>query len=160
MRSRVLVLSLLTLFILSTGISLYVFADPCYRQTWTIKASERGCALGDQILPVGYACPGITFLKDVTERPLPTSCGTSIRENEIGIGTSGNEQTGYMEQGTVSRECYEIQFCELEDWKKIPWLPLGFPIVDNLYFRCNPSYTFDAGSIGSFEPMGAECQRE
>jgi hypothetical protein len=104
---------LCTLGIVVAGLSFITYAGPCYIQTSTQKASEKGCYEGPTISPLGQACPSIVF-PNRTGTPIPTQCSCKTYEHDFGIGTSGNEESGRMEQGSVTRSCYSTNCCTLK----------------------------------------------
>ena len=147
-----------TFCMIVTGIGIIVYAGPCYIQTSYIRASEKKCYPAQAILPIGQACPSILYPNREDDKRYPTQCGAGYqREHYLGIGTSGNERSGHMEQNSISRACYSRDFCKLSG----PILDLGLPIVDYIYFRCDVDRTIpDSSTASSFEPTGADCHQE
>lgn len=147
---------LFTFAILAVGVSFVVHAGPCYNQTSTISASAKGC-YEDFIGPAGQACPSMVF-PNREGGNVPTGCGYKIQEHSFGIGTSGNDPTGRMSQGFISRPCYSYQGCTFSGPH---WVPAGFPVADNLYYTCSADpLSPGLRTASSFEPIGAACPGE
>ncbi|MDR1963170.1 MAG: hypothetical protein LBQ50_05280 [Planctomycetaceae bacterium] len=131
------------------GITILVYAGPCYIQTSVKSASEKGCH-ETFIGPDGQTCPSKKY---ASTNGIPTDCGYKIRENNFGIGTSGNEESGRMEQGSVTRSCYTYVSCKLIG----PCFD-AFPLAEGMYYVCEiETESSTSATASSFEPTGADC---
>jgi hypothetical protein len=141
-----------TLGLAIAGLSLIVYAGPCYVNTSTVlSASQKGCTeiwFG----PDGLLCPGMTSLEG--NGPF-TSCAFRTIENTFNTGTSGNERSGRMEQGNVPRVCYSYLYCTLDGPR---WVWFNFPVLGGMRYICEPFDSVDGNATAnSFEAKGAHC---
>lgn len=135
------------------GVSLVAYAGPCYTQTSTVPASQKGCQ-ETFISRLGQACPSKQYVNP--DGVVPSGCSDNIHENSFGAGTSGNEPSGRMSQGFVTRSCYSYETCTL----KGPYFD-GLPLADGMYYLCaSNGRTPTSATASSFEPTGADCPNE
>jgi hypothetical protein len=136
------------------GLTLVVYAGPCYKLTSVVTASQKGCyevAIGN----VGAHCPSVLIL--VTDNNYKTPCGFSIHELKFGIGTSGNEPKGRMNQGFVTRYCYQFEHCTAS---KI-YYNYSLPFYSSMVYDCISGGRVNGyTTASSFEPTGAICPEE
>jgi hypothetical protein len=150
---RTLFTLLCSLGVTVAGLSLVVYAGPCYIQTSTVSALQKGCS-ETFIYPTGQACPSIVFPNRIPKSPIPTQCGCVTHHNWFGIGTSGNQPSGRMEQGSVTRPCFFSECCTLSG----PHLAPGLPIADYIYYQCTSTGRQPGtATASSWEPTGADC---
>ena len=135
------------------GVTLVAYAGPCYVQTSTVSASQKGC-YETFIGPSGQACPSKQYVNP--SGVIPTDCGYRVNEKSFGVGTLGNERTGRMEQSNVSKKCYAYQGCSLEG----PYFD-ALPLADGMYYLCNLKEEIPGSATAlSFEPTGGDCVKE
>jgi hypothetical protein len=134
---------------LFAGMTLLVYAGPCYIQTTTIYSYQVGC-YETTISPIGKYCPSFRNpFHDISE----VTCAVGEVSEKLGRGTSGNQQRGKMSQGTRQRFCYTYKVCKA----KLAW-NYNLPIGQHLYFNCSViSESFGYKKRSSFEPVGMDC---
>jgi hypothetical protein len=138
------------LSVVCVGYVVVTCAGPCYVQTSTMDASELGCS-EDTIGPGGAPCASIRnpFTSGTT-----VACGHTIISNQIGVGTSGNEASGYMSQGMVSRPCITFVGCEASS---VYW-DGNLPVLQHMVYDCNVTVRNPGSATHmSVEPTGAVC---
>ncbi|MGL4942571.1 MAG: hypothetical protein ACRC46_05200 [Thermoguttaceae bacterium] len=136
------------------GVSLVTYAGPCYTLTRTVGASQKGC-YETFIGSSGAMCPAlwVRITADNTNRP----CGFSRYEMQFGVGTSGNERTGRMNQDFVTRICWQTEHCNATS----PYWNISLPICDGMVYDCiSTGRQNGINTASSFEPTGAECTLE
>lgn len=131
------------------GASFVVWAGPCYIQTLTVPASNMGCS-ETFVGPLGLGCPSLNRLNP--DNVPSASCGFRIDTKSIGVGTSGNESSGRMSQGSIARKCYTYVSCTFSG----PHFDVALPI--SMYYLCSESVTYPGSAEhSSIEPTGGSC---
>jgi hypothetical protein len=147
-RFSILLPAILALF----GTSFVVWAGSCYVQTSTIPSNALGCS-ETFIGPQGLACPSMTRLNP--ENVASASCRFRIDTNNIGVGTSGNEDSGRMNQDSVARPCFTYVSCVFDG----PCFDIALPLT--LYYLCYEDETYPGSAERySVEPTGGNCPDE
>ena len=146
-----------TLGLMIVGVSLVVYAGPCYINTGTVMtATQKGCS-ENWGGATGLSRPGMISLGD-NEAPV-TSCAFRRIEHVFHTGTSGNEQAGRMEQGYVTRACFSYQYCDLTGPE---WVWGGWPLHPGSWvYKCIESSKVSGGATAqSWEAIGADCPED
>jgi hypothetical protein len=146
-------MTIIATIMLFAGMTLLVYAGPCYVQTTTIYSYELGCYYESAIGPDGRSCPSLRN-QYTGNGSKEYACQNGQSSNKLGIGTLGNQRTGKISHGIVSRSCNSHFVCMKTD----PYI-LGLPL-QSYFFDCN----IDTESIhggwkkhSSIEPVGENC---
>ena len=146
--------TIITSFLFVLGVTLVVYGGPCYVQTSYMSATELGCS-EDEISPPGASCPQVA-ISITQENASILGCRPTQNPFSIGVGTSGNESSGKMEQTVTSKICFYYNVCT----QGIPY-PMGLPFADTMVYNCNLSHVaYGYATKTGIEPSGADCKTE